>query len=85
MFPVVFHPVAPPKSIALDSGKKKKGKERREKTTDILSIKTLEDTSLTHGKVDFVLYAVFLLEPKPFIDVSVITRFNEYSQVLQFK
>jgi hypothetical protein len=22
MFPVVFHPVAPPKSIALDSGKK---------------------------------------------------------------
>ncbi|XP_076432695.1 intermembrane lipid transfer protein VPS13C isoform X2 [Peromyscus maniculatus bairdii] len=43
MFPVVFHPVAPPKSIALDS------------------------------------------EPKPFIDVSVITRFNEYSQVLQFK
>ncbi|KAL6050206.1 hypothetical protein STEG23_015214, partial [Scotinomys teguina] len=43
MFPVVFHPVAPPKSIALDS------------------------------------------EPRPFIDVSVITRFNEYSQVLQFK
>ncbi|XP_040348798.1 intermembrane lipid transfer protein VPS13C isoform X2 [Herpailurus yagouaroundi] len=43
MFPVVFHPVAPPKSIALDS------------------------------------------EPKPFIDVSVITRFNEYSKVLQFK
>ncbi|GAB1294390.1 Vacuolar protein sorting-associated protein 13C [Apodemus speciosus] len=42
MFPVVFHPVAPPKSIALDS------------------------------------------EPKPFIDVSVITRFNEYSKVLQF-
>lgn len=23
MFPVLFHPVAPPKSIALDSGKKK--------------------------------------------------------------
>ncbi|KAM7158322.1 intermembrane lipid transfer protein VPS13C isoform 2-T2 [Molossus nigricans] len=43
MFPVVFHPVAPPRSIALDS------------------------------------------EPKPFIDVSVITRFNEYSKVLQFK
>ncbi|XP_024894514.1 vacuolar protein sorting-associated protein 13C [Pteropus alecto] len=43
MFPVIFHPVAPPKSIALDS------------------------------------------EPKPFIDVSVITRFNEYSKVLQFK
>ncbi|XP_033612139.1 vacuolar protein sorting-associated protein 13C, partial [Fukomys damarensis] len=43
MFRVVFHPVAPPKSIALDS------------------------------------------EPKPFIDVSVITRFNEYSKVLQFK
>nr|XP_058150275.1 intermembrane lipid transfer protein VPS13C isoform X1 [Dasypus novemcinctus] len=43
MFPVVFHPVTPPKSIALDS------------------------------------------EPKPFIDVSVITRFNEYSKVLQFK
>ncbi|XP_021263276.1 vacuolar protein sorting-associated protein 13C [Numida meleagris] len=43
MFPVVFHPVAPPKSIALDS------------------------------------------EPKPFIDVCVITRFNEYSKVLQFK
>ncbi|KAM6149514.1 intermembrane lipid transfer protein VPS13C isoform 2-T2 [Erethizon dorsatum] len=43
MFPVVFHPVAPPKSIALDS------------------------------------------EPKPFIDVSVITRYNEYSKVLQFK
>uniref|UniRef100_A0A8C9NVB1 Vacuolar protein sorting 13 homolog C n=1 Tax=Serinus canaria TaxID=9135 RepID=A0A8C9NVB1_SERCA len=42
MFPVVFHPVAPPKSIALDS------------------------------------------EPKPFIDISIITRFNEYSQVLQF-
>ncbi|KAM9640422.1 intermembrane lipid transfer protein VPS13C isoform 2-T2 [Morphnus guianensis] len=43
MFPVVFHPVAPPKSVALDS------------------------------------------EPKPFIDISVITRFNEYSKVLQFK
>uniref|UniRef100_A0ACB8E5K2 Vacuolar protein sorting-associated protein 13C n=1 Tax=Sphaerodactylus townsendi TaxID=933632 RepID=A0ACB8E5K2_9SAUR len=43
MFPVAFHPVAPPKSIALDS------------------------------------------EPKPFIDVSIITRFNEYSKVLQFK
>ncbi|EMP30306.1 Vacuolar protein sorting-associated protein 13C [Chelonia mydas] len=43
MFPVVFHPVAPPKSIALDS------------------------------------------EPKPFIDISIITRFNEYSKVLQFK
>ncbi|XP_006275410.2 intermembrane lipid transfer protein VPS13C isoform X1 [Alligator mississippiensis] len=43
MFPVAFHPVAPPKSIALDS------------------------------------------EPKPFIDISIITRFNEYSKVLQFK
>ncbi|NXN96195.1 VP13C protein, partial [Rhinopomastus cyanomelas] len=43
MFPVVFHPVAPPKSVALDS------------------------------------------EPKPFVDISVITRFNEYSKVLQFK
>ncbi|XP_068814299.1 intermembrane lipid transfer protein VPS13C isoform X2 [Struthio camelus] len=43
MFPVVFHPVAPPKSIVLDS------------------------------------------EPKPFIDISIITRFNEYSKVLQFK
>ncbi|NXY42256.1 VP13C protein, partial [Ceuthmochares aereus] len=43
IFPVVFHPVAPPKSIAMDS------------------------------------------EPKPFIDISVITRFNEYSKVLQFK
>nr|XP_056721786.1 intermembrane lipid transfer protein VPS13C [Euleptes europaea] len=43
MFPVAFHPVAPPKSIALDS------------------------------------------EPRPFIDVSIITRFNEYSKVLQFK
>ncbi|KFO96709.1 Vacuolar protein sorting-associated protein 13C, partial [Calypte anna] len=43
IFPVVFHPVAPPKSIALDS------------------------------------------EPKPFIDISIITRFNEYSKVLQFK
>uniref|UniRef100_A0A8C3JQ67 Vacuolar protein sorting 13 homolog C n=1 Tax=Calidris pygmaea TaxID=425635 RepID=A0A8C3JQ67_9CHAR len=39
MFPVVFHPVAPPKSIALDS------------------------------------------EPKPFIDISIITRFNEYSKI----
>uniref|UniRef100_A0A5F8H0V3 Vacuolar protein sorting 13 homolog C n=1 Tax=Monodelphis domestica TaxID=13616 RepID=A0A5F8H0V3_MONDO len=43
MFPVAFHPVAPPKSIALDS------------------------------------------EPRPFIDISIITRFNEYSKVLQFK
>ncbi|XP_029431385.1 vacuolar protein sorting-associated protein 13C isoform X2 [Rhinatrema bivittatum] len=43
MFPAVFHPVAPPKSIALDS------------------------------------------EPRPFIDVSIITRFNEYSKVTQFK
>ncbi|XP_069836922.1 intermembrane lipid transfer protein VPS13C isoform X1 [Dendropsophus ebraccatus] len=43
MFPAVFHPVAPPKSIALDS------------------------------------------EPKPFIDVSIITRFNEFSKVKQFK
>ncbi|XP_030622717.1 vacuolar protein sorting-associated protein 13C [Chanos chanos] len=43
IFPIAFHPVPPPKSIALDS------------------------------------------EPKPFIDVSVITRFNEHSQVMQFK
>uniref|UniRef100_A0A8C5P9K6 Vacuolar protein sorting 13 homolog C n=1 Tax=Leptobrachium leishanense TaxID=445787 RepID=A0A8C5P9K6_9ANUR len=43
MFPVVFHPVAPPKSIALDT------------------------------------------EPKPLIDVSIITRFNEFSKVIQFK
>ncbi|XP_068584903.1 intermembrane lipid transfer protein VPS13C isoform X2 [Cebidichthys violaceus] len=43
IFPIVFHPVPPPKSIALDS------------------------------------------EPKPFIDVSVITRFNEHSSVMQFK
>lgn len=43
IFPIVFHPVPPPKSIALDS------------------------------------------EPKPFIDVSIITRFNQYSSVMQFK
>uniref|UniRef100_A0A8C5FUA7 Vacuolar protein sorting 13 homolog C n=1 Tax=Gadus morhua TaxID=8049 RepID=A0A8C5FUA7_GADMO len=43
IFPIVFHPVPPPKSIALDS------------------------------------------EPKPFIDVSIITRFNEHSHVMQFK
>ncbi|CAL1603132.1 unnamed protein product [Knipowitschia caucasica] len=43
IFPIVFHPVPPPKSIALDS------------------------------------------EPMPFIDVSVITRFNEHSNVMQIK
>ncbi|XP_060923539.1 intermembrane lipid transfer protein VPS13C isoform X2 [Limanda limanda] len=43
IFPIVFHPVSPPKSIALDS------------------------------------------EPKPFIDVSIITRFNQHSNVMQFK
>ncbi|XP_055363331.1 intermembrane lipid transfer protein VPS13C isoform X2 [Betta splendens] len=43
IFPIVFHPVPPPKSIALDS------------------------------------------EPKPFIDVSVITRFNQHSNIMQFK
>ncbi|XP_017333077.2 intermembrane lipid transfer protein VPS13C isoform X1 [Ictalurus punctatus] len=43
IFPIVFHPVPPPKSIVLDA------------------------------------------EPKPFIDVSIITRFNEHSQVMQFK
>ncbi|XP_041037247.1 vacuolar protein sorting-associated protein 13C isoform X5 [Carcharodon carcharias] len=43
IFPIAFHPVPPPKSIALDS------------------------------------------EPKPFIDISIITRFNEHSQVMQFK
>ncbi|KAM4744636.1 intermembrane lipid transfer protein VPS13C isoform 3-T3 [Anableps anableps] len=43
VFPIIFHPVPPPKSIALDS------------------------------------------EPKPFIDVSVITRFNQHSNVTQFK
>ncbi|KAG8440222.1 hypothetical protein GDO86_006127 [Hymenochirus boettgeri] len=43
MFPVVFNPVIPPKSIAMDS------------------------------------------EPKPFIDVSIITRFNEFSKIMQFK
>ncbi|XP_029354917.1 vacuolar protein sorting-associated protein 13C isoform X2 [Echeneis naucrates] len=43
IFPIVFHPVPPPKSIALDS------------------------------------------EPKPFIDMSIITRFNQYSSVTQFK
>ncbi|XP_070692075.1 intermembrane lipid transfer protein VPS13C [Pempheris klunzingeri] len=43
IFPIVFHPVPPPKSIALDS------------------------------------------EPKPFIDLSIITRFNQHSSVMQFK
>uniref|UniRef100_A0A3B3WSN0 Vacuolar protein sorting 13 homolog C n=1 Tax=Poecilia mexicana TaxID=48701 RepID=A0A3B3WSN0_9TELE len=43
VFPIIFHPVPPPKSIALDS------------------------------------------EPKPFIDVSVITRFNQHSNVTQIK
>uniref|UniRef100_A0AAY4C2E6 Uncharacterized protein n=1 Tax=Denticeps clupeoides TaxID=299321 RepID=A0AAY4C2E6_9TELE len=43
IFPIVFNPVHPPKSIALDS------------------------------------------EPKPFIDVSIITRHNEHSQVTQLK
>ncbi|XP_054866363.1 intermembrane lipid transfer protein VPS13C isoform X4 [Amphiprion ocellaris] len=43
IFPIIFHPVSPPKSIALDS------------------------------------------EPKPFIDVSIITRFNQHSNVMQFK
>ncbi|KAM9764616.1 LOW QUALITY PROTEIN: intermembrane lipid transfer protein VPS13C [Menidia menidia] len=43
IFPIVFHPVAPPKSIALDS------------------------------------------EPKPFIDMSVITRFNQHTSIMQFK
>ncbi|XP_037835905.1 vacuolar protein sorting-associated protein 13C isoform X2 [Kryptolebias marmoratus] len=43
MFPIVFHPVPPPKSIALDS------------------------------------------EPKPFIDMSIITRFNQHSNITQFK
>ncbi|XP_026233856.1 vacuolar protein sorting-associated protein 13C isoform X2 [Anabas testudineus] len=43
IFPIVFHPVPPPKSIALDS------------------------------------------EPKPFIDLSVITRFNQHSSIMQFK
>uniref|UniRef100_A0A8D3DRE7 Vacuolar protein sorting-associated protein 13C n=1 Tax=Scophthalmus maximus TaxID=52904 RepID=A0A8D3DRE7_SCOMX len=43
IFPIVFHPVPPPKSIALDS------------------------------------------EPKPFVDVSIITRFNQHSNVTQFK
>jgi hypothetical protein len=47
MFPVVFHPVAPPKSIALDSGK--------EENIDTLFIKTLEALSLTSAKADFVL------------------------------
>uniref|UniRef100_A0A3B4BFQ5 Uncharacterized protein n=1 Tax=Periophthalmus magnuspinnatus TaxID=409849 RepID=A0A3B4BFQ5_9GOBI len=42
IFPIVFHPVPPPKSIALDS------------------------------------------EPKPFIDVSIITRFNQHSNVMYF-
>ncbi|XP_032413243.1 vacuolar protein sorting-associated protein 13C isoform X9 [Xiphophorus hellerii] len=43
VFPIIFHPVPPPKSIALDA------------------------------------------EPKPFIDVSVITRFNQHSNVTQIK
>ncbi|XP_067348723.1 intermembrane lipid transfer protein VPS13C isoform X2 [Channa argus] len=43
IFPIIFHPVPPPKSIALDS------------------------------------------EPKPFIDVSIITRFNQHSNIMQFK
>ncbi|XP_008400932.1 vacuolar protein sorting-associated protein 13C isoform X3 [Poecilia reticulata] len=43
VFPIIFHPVPPPKSIALDS------------------------------------------EPKPFIDVSVITRFNQHSNITQIK
>ncbi|XP_030582249.1 vacuolar protein sorting-associated protein 13C isoform X2 [Archocentrus centrarchus] len=43
IFPIVFNPVPPPKSIVLDS------------------------------------------EPKPFIDVSIITRFNQHSNVMQFK
>ncbi|KAI9531704.1 hypothetical protein NQZ68_038852, partial [Dissostichus eleginoides] len=43
IFPIVFHPVPPPKSIALDS------------------------------------------EPKPFIELSVIMRFNRHSNVMQIK
>ncbi|XP_072349204.1 LOW QUALITY PROTEIN: intermembrane lipid transfer protein VPS13C [Scyliorhinus torazame] len=43
IFPIAFHPILPPKSIALDS------------------------------------------EPKPFVDISIITRYNEHSQVMQFK
>ncbi|XP_024911459.1 vacuolar protein sorting-associated protein 13C [Cynoglossus semilaevis] len=43
IFPIIFHPVPPPKSIALDS------------------------------------------EPKPFIDLSIITRFNQHSNVMQVK
>ncbi|KAF6721023.1 Vacuolar protein sorting-associated protein 13C [Oryzias melastigma] len=43
IFPIVFHPVPPPKSLVQDS------------------------------------------EPKPFFDVSVITRFNQHSKVMQFK
>uniref|UniRef100_A0A3B3IMS8 WWE domain-containing protein n=1 Tax=Oryzias latipes TaxID=8090 RepID=A0A3B3IMS8_ORYLA len=42
MFPIVFHPVPPPKSLVQDS------------------------------------------EPKPFFDVSVITRFNQHSKVIYF-
>lgn len=77
MFPVVFHPVAPPKSISLDSGKRN--------LLVILDLFSPESSNLAIYFLHILRLFFFSLEPKPFIDISVITRFNEYSKVLQFK
>lgn len=73
IFPTVFHPVPLPKSIVQDSG---------------INTNYTSNTAykLLHIYVSWIKNLPFLyLEPKPFIDVSIITRFNEHSQVLQFK
>lgn len=35
--------------------------------------------------LDSLLASLVSSEPKPFIDVSIITRFNQHSSVIQFK
>lgn len=70
IFPIVFHPVPPPKSIALDSGE-----------TSLFLRLTIVD----HFGVELSVFNSTLTEPKPFIDVSIITRFNQHSSVMQFK
>ncbi|MEQ2165498.1 hypothetical protein GOODEAATRI_017447 [Goodea atripinnis] len=67
MFPIVFHPVPPPKSIALDSGAS---------FNPLLTIKLIAKCLNMSSSS---------LEPKPFIDMSVIMRFNQHSNVTQFK
>lgn len=110
IFPIVFHPVPPPKSIALDSGKSPclPALSWHLLSLCVFSCFTHNTNLIQHrNKLCYFNHSVFSnnlqikmrkciwcwsltlssasTEPKPFVDVSVITRFNQHSSIMQFK